>query len=235
MKIFISYSSEDKKLADSLATSLTKVGIECWLDHQSIRTGDDVKSAIGKALESSDAVIFLLSEKSTKSAWISTEVAIALSSNKKIYPIITSDEVEPPILLRQYQWLNLKKNPDLDAAANTIKKSLLEKNNISEDVKYRLKEISAKQQSMELEMLLHKTMQIEKEKALKAKGFSLTIISLCTILVTIFLYYNNSYDQINVVWLGLGVFVGVIATELVHILRGRRDKQNSLRSSSHEQ
>ena len=114
MKIFISYSLEDKKDSDILRGLLERVGFECFLAHRDIRKGDPWREAIVKELKASDVFIPILSDHGLASSWVHQECGMAhlLRTNKKQLLIIplTINNNTPPGCLSIYQAMkvNLK-------------------------------------------------------------------------------------------------------------------------------
>lgn len=87
-KIFISYSRKDIGFARKLAGDLEKAGYDVWWDLTDLRGGDDWLRVIPSAIESSDYIIVVLSPYSVISDWVKKEYTQALSSGKKIIPLM---------------------------------------------------------------------------------------------------------------------------------------------------
>jgi TIR domain len=87
-KVFISYSRKDIGFVRKLAGDLEKAGYEVWWDLTDLRGGDDWLRVIPAAIESSDSFIVVLSPNSALSDWVKKEYTQALSSRKKIIPIM---------------------------------------------------------------------------------------------------------------------------------------------------
>ena len=64
MRIFLSYASEDRQLAEEILLSLVGEGHEVFFDAESLPPGGDYQSRIREAVESSDCLIFLISPES---------------------------------------------------------------------------------------------------------------------------------------------------------------------------
>ena len=80
MRIFLSYSATDKKIAAELAKSLSKLDYNVWFADQDLLPGDNWSLGIGKALEEADSMVVLVSPASAKSESQSREVQYALAS-----------------------------------------------------------------------------------------------------------------------------------------------------------
>ncbi|MBA2561324.1 MAG: toll/interleukin-1 receptor domain-containing protein [Chitinophagaceae bacterium] len=81
--IFFSYSRADASdFALRLAVDLKKEGFNVWIDQQDIRAGSEWDLEIEKALETSDCLLFIESEKSVTSTNVLDEVYYALEQKK---------------------------------------------------------------------------------------------------------------------------------------------------------
>lgn len=98
-KVFISYSRKDIGFVRKLASDLEKAGYEVWWDLTDLRGGDDWLRVIPAAIESSDQFIVVLSPNSAISDWVKKEYTQALSSGKKIIPIMLARSSVPFALI----------------------------------------------------------------------------------------------------------------------------------------
>lgn len=89
--LFISYSSKDKELADSIQTKLTERGVPCWMAPASISPGSDYARDIPVALKNCSAFLLILTDKSQQSIWVPKELGMALDLKKMIFPLHTDD------------------------------------------------------------------------------------------------------------------------------------------------
>jgi len=101
-QIFISYSSQDRDVARSIATALTGfkvagVAPQVWWDRadDGLHAGDDYWRKIADALEQSDAAIVLWSDNSLASDWVYSEACRA-KGTRKIVPISLSGRLSGP-------------------------------------------------------------------------------------------------------------------------------------------
>ncbi len=113
---FISYSQEDKAIADSICQALENDGLKCWYAPRDVEIGADWDASIMEALASSSVMILVWSSHSDKSRHVKRELAIALDDvGVSLIPYRT--EVIEPSKLRYYlgsiQWLDASSpNPD---------------------------------------------------------------------------------------------------------------------------
>lgn len=83
--VFISYSKEDKNIADFICNSLEKENVDCWIAPRDIPYGDDWAGNITKAISQSKLFLFLFSENSNKSRQCPKEVNLADNADIPIF------------------------------------------------------------------------------------------------------------------------------------------------------
>ncbi len=64
MKIFLSYASEDRALAEDIQLALAGAGHEVFFDRQSLPAGGDYHQRIRAAVNGTDLFVFLISPDS---------------------------------------------------------------------------------------------------------------------------------------------------------------------------
>jgi hypothetical protein len=102
-KVFISYSSGDSDFVKLARSQLQQQGIEVWLDQDDIRAGDSWRESIDEGISSSDAVIVVLSPRSSTSSYVTYEWAYALGKGAKVIPVqIEPTEVHERVETLQY-------------------------------------------------------------------------------------------------------------------------------------
>lgn len=78
MRVFLSYASEHRDLANRLALGLRTAGLETFFDRDTLPAGESFDDRIASTIERSDAFVFLVSpEALTKGAYTLTELALA--------------------------------------------------------------------------------------------------------------------------------------------------------------
>ncbi len=77
--VFISYARDDFEVIKRIIRALDHQGLSCWVDQDNIRWGESFPSALHNAIESSQYIIFCISENYTKSSWARKEVELALA------------------------------------------------------------------------------------------------------------------------------------------------------------
>jgi len=123
MKVFISYASEYKNIADRIAVGLRQDGIDVFFDRDQLAPGGAYDTRIRKAIKQSDLFIFLISPESvSENAYALTEMGFARERWKNptghILPVFvaktTLDEV--PAYLRSVTILE----PEGDLIAEVL-------------------------------------------------------------------------------------------------------------------
>lgn len=117
MKIYISYTHQDKKQALLIAEQLKIAGHEVTYDSWNIKTGDNLLKKISDTIQSADALILLLSKNSAQSKWVLHEFsAIAFNDltkqKQRVIPVLI-DKVSVPSYLSQYLYIDLSSDLEL--------------------------------------------------------------------------------------------------------------------------
>jgi hypothetical protein len=102
MKIFISYSHKDQKIAKELTSELAAAGMKVWLAEDEVLPGENFSLQVGKALEQSDAMVVLVSPDAIQSQSVRHEIAYALSSPKfeqRLVPVMVKPTKNIPWFL----------------------------------------------------------------------------------------------------------------------------------------
>lgn len=107
--VFISYSRRDSDYVQRLARELEARGKTAWVDVDGIRDGEVFPAALRRAIESSDAFVFVISPDSVHSSFCEQEVAHALELNKRVVPLALRDvpDDEIPEEIRVRNWITV--------------------------------------------------------------------------------------------------------------------------------
>ncbi len=103
--IFLSYSSQDEGLAESLKEVLERQGWSVWWNYK-IRVGAQFDLAIVDELENAKCVLVMLSRQSVKSPWVRGEADVARTKGKPVIPALI-DDVELPLEFRLTETADL--------------------------------------------------------------------------------------------------------------------------------
>ena len=102
--LFISYSSEDRLIAERLAVQLRVDGWEVFWDRQ-INAGAQWSTEIQRSLRNARCVIVLWSATSKKSFWVKGEAADSFETNRYLPLLI--DKAGPPRLFEHVQAISI--------------------------------------------------------------------------------------------------------------------------------
>ena len=105
-KLFISYASEDRELAQHLKDGLSLKGYEVFYDRDTLLVGQDFTNEIKKWIDRIDGLIFILSANSIQSEWCRAEVYSAIANKKSFIPI----RYRPEQLDTTQQFILFQKN-----------------------------------------------------------------------------------------------------------------------------
>lgn len=110
--VFLSYARQDREFAQELSKKLQDVGISVWVDREQIRAGQNWQDEIEKALQNAAFVIFISSQNSIASDFVTRELSEALRKQTPIIPIVVDDEgsSKMPASLYGIQWLDFRTN-----------------------------------------------------------------------------------------------------------------------------
>lgn len=96
MRIFLSHSSKDRQLAEKVDLALLGVGHEVFFDKSSLPPGADFNSRIRKAIDESDAFIFLISPNSVRpGGYALTELGFAKAKWRKPWGAVLPVMIAP--------------------------------------------------------------------------------------------------------------------------------------------
>jgi hypothetical protein len=113
--VFISYSHEDKRLAQSIRNGLVHRGLACWLDEEQLKPGDDWSKVLREAISDSRLCLMVLGRHAEDKPWVSREWAFVQASawdrsDLTVIPVLL-DNVELPAFLRKWQSLRCDRRP----------------------------------------------------------------------------------------------------------------------------
>lgn len=109
-RLFVSYSRTDEVFARRIATSLSQMGADIWIDLRDIPAGMKWSSAIQQGLDVCDAMILIVSPSSMASSNVEDEWQDYRDRGKTIIPVL----IQPTELhyqLRRLQYINFAQSP----------------------------------------------------------------------------------------------------------------------------
>ncbi|OPY29615.1 MAG: TIR domain protein [Methanocella sp. PtaU1.Bin125] len=112
--VFISYSSEDKAIADAICAALESAKVRCWIAPRDILPGDTWQEAIVQAIGHSRVMVLVFSSHSNASTDVSRELTLAVRAGCVIVPF-RIEAVQPNGVMRYYladtHWLDAMNPP----------------------------------------------------------------------------------------------------------------------------
>lgn len=111
VRVFLVAAHEDAPLARRIRTVLERHGLDVWMP-DAVAAGTSFGRAVDEAIRSADAVLVLATPTSSRSAWVSAEVAVASAARlrdprKIVVPVVVDDGRSIPPLLADTQALFL--------------------------------------------------------------------------------------------------------------------------------
>src|SRR5574341_621347 len=116
MKVFLSYSSLDRKLAGKIKHELEDYGLEVFVAHEDIEPLAVWVDTIRAELEACNVFIPILTENFDESDWTDQETGIAVASDKLIIPLKVT--IDPHGFISRYQALKI----DIKEIASSCRK-----------------------------------------------------------------------------------------------------------------
>ena len=113
-RVFISHSSEDKTVAETICQRLEADGIKCWIAPGNIQPGSDWTKAITQGIDACQIVVLVFSKHANESDHVYREVAKAFSAHLAVIPFRTELVSPNPSLgyyLNTVQWLDAIEPP----------------------------------------------------------------------------------------------------------------------------
>jgi len=112
--VFISYSSQDKTVADAVCATLEGRKIRCWIAPRDVPPGLPYAAALVKAINDCKVFVLILSKGSNTSGAVMREVEEAVDRGTPIIPL-RIEEIEPTEAMRYYiksiHWIDAMSPP----------------------------------------------------------------------------------------------------------------------------
>ncbi len=120
--VFLSYSRHDSEFVRRLTAALHERGKDVWVDVDGIRDAEVFPQALRRAVESSDAFVFVISPDSVRSTFCEEEIEHAAELNKRIVPLSLRpvDDGEIPEAVRFRNWIPASSDGDFDATIDRL-------------------------------------------------------------------------------------------------------------------
>jgi hypothetical protein len=112
-KVFISYSSKNRDLAERVRNSLSLANLDVWFDSEAVKPGQYIVEAITEGLRASDYFLLLITNDSNNSKWVQREISLAfeLANAKKltVLPMIF-DGADVPFEFRGLLYIDARQS-----------------------------------------------------------------------------------------------------------------------------
>jgi TPR repeat protein len=111
--IFISYSSIDQKVAETICDALQARGYGCWIACRNVMPGENFQEAIVKAIRSAKVMLLVFTSNANNSDEIKKEVVLAGRYRIIVVPIRVEDVAPNDALAYEFatrQWIDLFKD-----------------------------------------------------------------------------------------------------------------------------
>ncbi len=124
--VFMSYSRRDTEFVRRLADSISGRGKEVWLDTEGIADGEVFPEAIKRAIEQSDAFLFVITPASVASSYCENEVEYAREMQKRIVPVLRDpvEDGELPVEIRDRNWVPFTDDTQFNPSLERLVKAL---------------------------------------------------------------------------------------------------------------
>lgn len=127
-KAFISYSTRDVDFAQLCQTKLEAAEIEIWMDQTAINAGDPWRESIDEGIQSSDALVLIVSPNSTDSAYVTYEWALAIGLGLKVLPVLlTKADKHPRLATLQHLDFSTPNSRPWDELIGAVKEASKER------------------------------------------------------------------------------------------------------------
>ncbi len=134
-RVFISYASAERQLAERLVNGLERLDLPCWIAPRDIPLGMDFQKSLYDAIAGCDLMLLLVSSGSNKSPDVARELAIARGQDKPVVPVRMQDVKLEAALAYQVsnaQWIDLFR--DFDANLTLLSRQIAKRLQLSEEV-----------------------------------------------------------------------------------------------------
>jgi TIR domain len=111
--IFVSYSSKDQQIAETIYKALEIRGLDCWIASRDVRPGENYQEAIVKALRSAKIMLLVFTSNANNSDEIKKELVLAGRHRVTVVPARVEDVVPNDAFtyeLATRQWIDLFKD-----------------------------------------------------------------------------------------------------------------------------
>jgi len=108
--VFISYSSKDQEIAETIYRALEVRGCKCWISCRDVHPGENFQEAIVKALRSAQVMVLVFTSNANNSEEIKKELVLAGRHHVTVVPVRVEDVVPNDAFSYEFatrQWVDL--------------------------------------------------------------------------------------------------------------------------------
>jgi hypothetical protein len=123
--VFISHSSHDRKIAETLIQALESRGLRCWISSRDVAGGDNYQASIVRAIRVARIMLLVFTENANNSEEIKKELGLASRHNLTVIPVRIEDVLPNDALefeLATRQWIDFF--GDWERAIDTLSKRI---------------------------------------------------------------------------------------------------------------
>ena len=108
--IFISFASQDAKIASTICTAIEDRGFKCWVSSRDILPGENFQSAIVRAIRSAKVLLLVFTANSNRSDEMTKELALASQQKLMVVPLRVENVTPSDAFAYEFatsQWIDL--------------------------------------------------------------------------------------------------------------------------------
>lgn len=90
-QVFVSHSSKDQKVAETICSALESRGLSCWIASRDVSPGENFMEAIVRAIRAAKVMVLVFTENANNSAEIKKELVLATQNDVVIIPVRVED------------------------------------------------------------------------------------------------------------------------------------------------
>ncbi len=111
--IFISYSSKDQDIAETICEALEARGLHCWISSHDVRPGENFQESIVRALREARVMVLVFTTNANNSDEIKKELVLAGRHQVTVIPVRVEDVAPNDAFAYEFatrQWVDLFKD-----------------------------------------------------------------------------------------------------------------------------
>ena len=108
-QIFISHSSQDRKIAETIVQALESRGLQCWISSRDVAGGENYQESIVRAIRNTKIMLLIFTDNANNSDEIKKEIGLASRNKLTVIPVRIEDVLPNDALdfeLATRQWID---------------------------------------------------------------------------------------------------------------------------------